>query len=90
MIKSFNRESIESEKQLKLQKELTDNQMQTRQTSFLFDGLKNLYRTDWYCADHHFNGVFRTRWANEYRHDYVPCAAVQQCFSPDSLAASYL
>ncbi|MFH7765562.1 ABC transporter ATP-binding protein [Acinetobacter sp. BSP-28] len=40
VIKSFNRESIESEKQLKLQKELTDNQMQTRQTSFLFDGLK--------------------------------------------------
>lgn len=40
VIKSFNRESIESEKQLKLQKELTDNQMQTRQVSFLFDGLK--------------------------------------------------
>ncbi|ALD02082.1 ABC transporter [Acinetobacter sp. TTH0-4] len=40
VIKSFNRESIESEKQLKLQKELTNNQMQTRQTSFLFDGLK--------------------------------------------------
>lgn len=42
VIKSFNRESIESEKQLKLQKELTNNQMQTRQTSFLFDGLKLL------------------------------------------------
>ncbi len=40
MIKSFNRESIESEKQLGLQRELTDNQMKTRQTSFLFDGLK--------------------------------------------------
>ncbi|NHB58116.1 ABC transporter ATP-binding protein [Acinetobacter sp. 194] len=40
VIKSFNRESIESTKQLKLQKELTDNQMQTRQISFLFDGLK--------------------------------------------------
>jgi len=40
VIKSFNRESIESDKQLKLQKELTHNQMQTRQTSFLFDGLK--------------------------------------------------
>ncbi|MDY6488222.1 ABC transporter ATP-binding protein [Acinetobacter faecalis] len=40
VIKSFNRESIESSKQLKLQKELTDNQMQTRQVSFLFDGLK--------------------------------------------------
>src|SRR5690554_433198 len=40
VIKSFNREHIESDKQLKLQKELTDNQMKTRQTSFLFDGLK--------------------------------------------------
>ncbi|MDN5713297.1 MAG: ABC transporter ATP-binding protein/permease, partial [Acinetobacter sp.] len=40
VIKSFNRESIESTKQLKLQKALTDNQMQTRQLSFLFDGLK--------------------------------------------------
>ena len=40
VIKSFNRESIESEKQLDLQRELTDNQMKTRQTSFLFDGLK--------------------------------------------------
>ena len=40
VIKSFNREAIESEKQLTLQRELTDNQMKTRQTSFLFDGLK--------------------------------------------------
>ena len=40
VIKSFNREEIESEKQLTLQRELTDNQMKTRQTSFLFDGLK--------------------------------------------------
>lgn len=40
VIKSFNRESIESDKQLSLQRELTDNQMKTRQTSFLFDGLK--------------------------------------------------
>lgn len=40
VIKSFNREAIEADKQLKLQKELTENQMQTRQISFLFDGLK--------------------------------------------------
>lgn len=40
VIKSFNRESIEAEKQLNLQKELTHNQMHTRQTSFVFDGLK--------------------------------------------------
>lgn len=40
VIKSFNREQIEAKKQLKLQHDLTDNQMKTRQTSFLFDGLK--------------------------------------------------
>lgn len=41
VIKSFNREKIESKKQLDLQNELTANQMQTRKTSFLFDGLKS-------------------------------------------------
>lgn len=41
VIKSFNRESIESNKQLNLQKELTNNQLQTRKTNFLFDGLKS-------------------------------------------------
>lgn len=41
VIKSFNREKIEAEKQLDLQNELTANQMQTRKTSFLFDGLKS-------------------------------------------------
>ncbi len=40
VIKSFNREHIEAEKQLKLQTELTENQMRTRQVSFLYDGLK--------------------------------------------------
>jgi len=40
VIKSFNREQIEAEKQLTLQKQLTDDQMRTRQLSFLFDGLK--------------------------------------------------
>lgn len=41
VIKSFNRERIEGDKQLDLQNRLTDNQMQTRKTSFLFDGLKS-------------------------------------------------
>ncbi len=41
VIKSFNREKLEAKKQLTLQKELTDNQMQTRRISFLFDGLKS-------------------------------------------------
>ena len=41
VIKSFNRENIEGKKQLDLQKSLTDNQMQTRKTSFIFDGLKS-------------------------------------------------
>ena len=38
VIKSFN---IESTKQLQLQNELTNNQLQTRKTSFFFDGLKS-------------------------------------------------
>lgn len=41
VIKSFNREKIESKKQLDLQNDLTDNQLQTRKTSFFFDGLKS-------------------------------------------------
>lgn len=41
VIKSFNRENIESQKQLDLQNALTNNQMQTRKMSFLFDGLKS-------------------------------------------------
>lgn len=41
VIKSFNREEIESQKQLELQNDLTYNQLQTRKTSFFFDGLKS-------------------------------------------------
>ncbi len=41
VIKSFNREREESIKQMNLQEKLTDNQLQTRKTSFLFDGLKS-------------------------------------------------
>lgn len=41
VIKSFNREQIESDKQLALQKSLTANQMKTRKTNFKFDGLKS-------------------------------------------------
>lgn len=40
VIKSFNRESIEAKKQLDLQKNMTDNQLYTRRTSFVYDGLK--------------------------------------------------
>ena len=40
VIKSFNKEAVESTKQLNLQKSLTENQMQTRKTSYIFDGLK--------------------------------------------------
>ncbi|WP_306353127.1 ABC transporter ATP-binding protein [Flavobacterium sp. '19STA2R22 D10 B1'] len=40
VIKSFNREQIEAKKQLDLQRSLTENQMQTRRISFIFDGLK--------------------------------------------------
>lgn len=41
VIKSFNREAIEADKQLTLQKDLTENQMQTRQLGFIFDGAKS-------------------------------------------------
>lgn len=41
VIKSFNRERIEGDKQLELQKSLTENQMTTRKVSYLFDGLKS-------------------------------------------------
>lgn len=41
VIKSFNREDIEAKKQLALQQQLTENQMETRKLSFLYDGLKS-------------------------------------------------
>lgn len=44
VIKSFNREQIESGKQWNLQTQFTDNQMLVRKTSFYFDGLKSFVR----------------------------------------------
>jgi ABC-type multidrug transport system fused ATPase/permease subunit len=41
VIKSFNRENIEADKQLDLQNQLTDAQMSTRKTNFIFDGMKS-------------------------------------------------
>lgn len=41
VIKSFNRESIEENKQMELQTNLTGTQMKTRKISFFFDGLKS-------------------------------------------------
>lgn len=41
VIKSFNRENTESKKHEILQYNITNNQMQTRKTSFIFDGLKS-------------------------------------------------
>lgn len=41
VIKSFNREQIESKKQMDIQYKVTENQMNTRKTSFFFDGLKS-------------------------------------------------
>ncbi len=41
VIKSFNRENIESAKQMTLQEGLTQNQLQTRKTGFLFEGMKS-------------------------------------------------
>ena len=44
VIKSFNRESIESKKQLDLQNQVTDNQLKTRQVSFYYAGVKNFVK----------------------------------------------
>ena len=44
VIKSFNREEIESEKQWDIQTKFTDNQMLVRKTSFYYNGLKNFIR----------------------------------------------
>ncbi|MDD3458160.1 MAG: ABC transporter ATP-binding protein [Weeksellaceae bacterium] len=41
VIKSFNREKIEAEKQNDIQYEMTENQLQTQKTGFLFNGIKN-------------------------------------------------
>ena len=40
VIKSFNRERVEAAKQAALQEQSTDQQMQTRRISFIFEGLK--------------------------------------------------
>ena len=44
VIKSFNRESIESQKQLELQNRVTDNQMKTRQVNFYYGGVKSFVK----------------------------------------------
>ena len=44
VIKSFNRESIEAQKQLDLQNHVTDNQMKTRQVSFYYGGIKSFMK----------------------------------------------
>ena len=41
VIKSFVREPIEAEKQRQIQYDMTENQLQTRKTSFLFDSIKS-------------------------------------------------
>lgn len=41
VIKSFVREPIEAEKQRRIQYDMTENQLQTRKTSFMFDSLKS-------------------------------------------------
>lgn len=44
VIKSFNREAIESQKQLELQNQVTDNQLKTRQVSFYYAGVKSFVK----------------------------------------------
>jgi len=44
VIKSFNREGIEAQKQLDIQNQVTANQMQTRQVSFYYGGVKSFVK----------------------------------------------
>ena len=41
VIKSFVREPVEAEKQRKIQYDMTENQLETRKTSFMFDSIKS-------------------------------------------------
>lgn len=44
VIKSFNREQIEGQKQLDIQNQVTENQMKTRRVAFYYNGLKSFVR----------------------------------------------
>ncbi|MCQ2286374.1 MAG: ABC transporter ATP-binding protein/permease [Bacteroidales bacterium] len=44
VIKSFNRERIEGDKQLDIQNQVTDNQMKTRKVSFYYNGIKSFVK----------------------------------------------
>mgnify|MGYP003291822852 FL=1 len=44
VIKSFNREQIEAEKQLNIQNNVTQNQMNTRKVSFYYNGVKSFVK----------------------------------------------
>ena len=44
VIKSFNREQIEAQKQLDIQNQVTENQVKTRRVAFYYNGLKSFVR----------------------------------------------
>ena len=44
VIKSFNREKIEAQKQLDIQNQVTDNQVKTRRVAFYYNGLKTFVK----------------------------------------------
>ena len=44
VIKSFNREQIEAQKQLDIQNQVTENQMKTRKVAFYFNGVKSFVK----------------------------------------------
>ena len=44
VIKSFNREQIEGQKQLDIQNQLTENQMKTRKVAFYYNGIKSFVK----------------------------------------------
>ena len=75
VIKSFNREGIESGKQWEIQTEFSDNQMLVRKTSFYYD------RTH-----HHpdsLPGAYRIS-GHDHRKDHVPHHAFLECHRPNN------
>jgi ABC-type multidrug transport system fused ATPase/permease subunit len=44
VIKSFNREQIEGQKQLEIQNQVTENQMKTRKVAFYYNGIKSFVK----------------------------------------------
>lgn len=60
VIKSFNREEREGQRQAEVQDAVTNLQLSTRKQSYFYTGLKGLHGTDRYRPRHHPDGISRT------------------------------